>query len=166
MCYRCLSMCPNNLLTFVTVNSISPYFPNVANVFHCFRSWHTHSGVNYTWLGKHDKWPVTLMFFWAFLLKHPDHLIISKRTGCYAGCLRHGYQRSRMRLKRRALPTPHICECVKRSEVVHNHPFSTIKNTSRGYTANTDVYGPNTHISDWCYHIYIPQDIQPSAVSQ
>ncbi len=94
--------------------------------------------VNYTCLWKHDKWPVTLMFLWAFLLKHPNHLIISKRTGCYAGCLRHGYQKSRMRLKCRAFPTPHICECVKRSEKVHNHPFSTIKSTSRGYQSNTN----------------------------
>ncbi len=47
------------------------------------------------------------MFLWAILLKHPDHLIISKHTGCYAGCLRHGYQRSIMCLKRRAFPTPH-----------------------------------------------------------
>lgn len=109
--------------------------------------------VNYTCLWKHDKWPVTLMFLWAFLFKHPDHLISSKHTGCYAGCLRHGYQRSRMHLKHRAFPTPHICECVKRSEKVHNHPFSTRKSTSLGYQSNTNVYGPES--PDWDCHIYI-----------
>jgi len=52
-----------------------------------------------------------------------------------------------MRLKRRALPTQHICECVKRSEMLHNHPFSMIKSISCGYRANTDLFMHLTHIS-------------------